>query len=260
MYFQKSTSENLMNIRSIIIDDERKSIDSLKWKLSKVDEKIDLIGEFTDAGEGLNFLKKNDVDLLFLDIEMPSISGIEFVQLMENNEIDCAVIFVTGHEDYILEALRHAALDYLLKPVDVGDLTSAILRFRKAPFSNSYKNLLKYLKSTSSEYANNNKIALPTTESIVYVNKDDINYCASDSNYTRFYFTDGSKIMIAKTLGKVEDMLGDQFIRIHNSFIINKNLVAAYHRGTGGSIKLEDGTILPVSKGRKEKLLKKLNA
>ncbi|NNF35648.1 MAG: response regulator transcription factor [Saprospiraceae bacterium] len=245
-------------LKAIILDDEQKSIDSLQWKVRSIPSSVEIRKTFTSAQKALSYLNGEDIDLIFLDIDMPEMSGIEFAKVLRDNKINAKIIFVTGHDEYILEALRLAAFDYLLKPVDPEDLKNALDRYFKDPPANNLNNLIAelYRHNKPSE---NEKIALPTSESILYIEKKSICYCASDSNYTGFYLSSGEKILIAKTLGKVEEMLGSGFIRIHNSFIINKEYVSAYHRGTGGSVKLNDGTILPVSKSRKEQVLDSLN-
>ena len=102
------------------------------------------------------------------------------------------------------------------------------------------------------------KVALATSESIKFVEESHIVYCNSDSNYTTFYLLNGEKLLVSKTLKKSEEMLSDDFLRVHNSFIINLNHVDAYHRGSGGSIRLKDGNLVPVSKSRRDEVLKRL--
>lgn len=241
-------------IKALIIDDEKKSIDSLQWKIEMLPIAIRVLKSFTSPHQALRYLSEENADIIFLDIDMPEISGIDYVKLLRESQINTKVIFVTGHDEYILEALRLSAFDYLLKPVDQEELFNAVNRYLKNPPENNLDGLMQEIQRLY-KTGDNDKIALPTAESILYVHKKDICYCASDSNYTSFYLCSGEKIMIARTLGKVEEMLGPGFIRIHNSFIINRNYVSAYHRGTGGSVKLNDGTILPVSKSRKEDVL-----
>lgn len=241
-------------IRCTIIDDEKKSIQSLKWKLERCPISIEVIQTFQDPLEALTSIPELDFDILFLDIEMPSMDGFQFLNQIARKNF--ATIFVTAHDEHILEALRASALDYLTKPVQIDDLTNAIHRYisqKGKDFEPIYQILKANLHKTGI-----NKIALPTNESVLFVEDQEILYCSSDSNYTTFHLHDNREITVSKTLKNVEKMLGATFLRIHNSFIINLQYVESYYRGTGGSIKLKGGSTIPVSKSRRDELLERL--
>ena len=115
-------------IKAVIIDDEVHSIETLIWKLDNFTEGVEVVGQFTDPVKGLQFLQSNSIDLLFLDIEMPSLTGFDLLQKLGTVNFD--VIFITAYDEYGIKAIKYSALDYLLKPVQEDELKTAIEKFR----------------------------------------------------------------------------------------------------------------------------------
>ena len=237
-------------IKAIILDDEKHSIATLAWKIEKFCPDVEVVNQFNDPVEALEFLKTNPPDLLFLDIEMPRLNGFEVLEELGDN-LPFDVIFTTAYDEFGIRAVKANAMDYLLKPVQNQELKAAIEKFKKKSGSH-----LKTLFSSQTE-SKTNKVALATKESIEFVNPDDIILCSSDSNYTMIYLTNKRKKLISKTLKDVEEMLVPHgFYRAHHSHLVNLQHIKEYVRADGGYLMLSNGQTLPVARNRKEDLLK----
>ena len=240
-------------IKAIIIDDELKGATLLQRKLGAFTDTVVVERIFTDPQQALQEVPLLKPDLVFLDVEMPSMNGFE---LLENlGKIDFEIIFVTAYNIYTLEALRADALDYLLKPVDPEELLAAL---GKASKRIEWKNQRTPLH-TDQEKNNSSRLALSTSEGIYFVKKDEIVKVEAMSNYAVFYFSTGNKIIVSKTLKEFEDPLGGHcFLRVNRSTIINLTYVIRYRRGDGGTVQLADGTEVEVSPAKKNLLIDRL--
>ncbi len=210
------------------------------------------------AKQGLVAVAKHQPSLIFLDIEMPTMNGFEFLE--QFTEIPFSVIFTTSYDQYAIKAIRFSALDHLLKPIDPNELISAIKKVqeqRHLPFAEQFQMLLKQVHGKEQHF---NKIAVPTSEGFELIPADQLMRCEADDNYTHLYLKNKNKIIACRTLKEVEEQLQDFnfFIRVHHSHIVNLNEVTRYIRGEGGYLILSDGTSVNVSKSRKEMLLKTL--
>ena len=248
-----------ITIKCLIIDDEQLAIDTLKWQLQEFCKGIEILDTFTNPHEAQSFLNTNEVDLCFLDIDMPEMSGFEFLDLWKNNP-PFDVIFATAYSEYAIQAFKVSALDYLLKPIDEEDLVQTIEKYQKQSKSNAINDQLTLLLNQIQSPKNySNRIALPTLEGVHLVNTSDINRLEADNNYTTVFLDSSHSVLVSKTLKEVEKVLDpDTFFRIHQSHTINLTKVKLYQRGRGGNVTLIDGSLLPVSKNRKDDLLKKL--
>ncbi len=244
-------------IRAIILDDEPNSVETLQWKIENFTPQVSVVETFSDPVKGLEYLRQNEVDLLFLDIEMPNLSGFDVLEAIDNIQFD--VIFTTAYDQYGIQAVKFSALDYLLKPVRNKELIEAIERFaNRGSESNpnmQIASLLQNLKSEA-ETGRPDKITLATKESLELVAPAEILYCESDSNYTMVYLADGRKKLISRTLRDFEEMLTPfHFFRSHNSFLVNMNEVREYVKTDGGYIVLKNKQKIPVSKSKRERLM-----
>ncbi|MCB9336572.1 MAG: response regulator transcription factor [Lewinellaceae bacterium] len=237
-------------MKAIILDDEKHSVATLAWKLEKFCPDVEVVKQFTDPVEALDYLKSSPPDLLFLDIEMPRLNGFELLEELGDN-IPFDVIFTTAYDEFGIRAVKASALDYLLKPVQNQELKSAIEKYKKKGGKN-----MEVLFSSQPE-SKSNKIALATKESIEFVLPEDIILCSSDSNYTMIYLTENRKKLISKTLKDVEEMLLPHgFFRAHHSHLVNLQHIKEYVRADGGYLMLSNGQTLPVARNRKDDLLK----
>lgn len=243
-------------IKAVIIDDEKNSRLALYKLIETYAKDVKVMAEAASLHEGLEAIKNNKPDLVFLDLEMPDHNGLELFE--ELDKIDFEVIITTGHQEYAVKAVRTAALDYLLKPIDVEELEKAIERvFAKRKQKRENKNFdifIKNFKNTSEQ-----QIALASSEGLTFLKVNEIIYCKGDGAYTYFYINDGSKITVSKNLKEFEDLLGDKgFFRIHKSYLINLSHMKKYVRGDGGYVVLSNGDNADVSKRKKESFLKQI--
>ena len=247
-------------IKAVIIDDEKDSIDTLEWKLKNYCPDVEVLGSFSDPAKGVAFLKENSTDLLFLDIEMPMLSGFDVLEELRT-DINFDIIFITAYDHFGIQAVKFSALDYLLKPVQNKELKEAIEKHIKKIHHKIPSEQIEVLLNNVQEQrkGKRGRIALASKESIEFVDPHDIIVCEANSNYTNVYLQEGRKKVISKTLKEFEDMLVPyEFYRPHNSHLINLNRVKEFIRGEGGYLLMENKMKIPVSKNKKEELLHKL--
>jgi two-component system, LytTR family, response regulator len=248
-------------LTTIIIDDEQQCVDVLKAMLQqKFAGKITVVAEATSAAEGKALIKKLKPGLVFLDVEMPVQTGIDL--LMELDRIDFEVIFTTAHEQYALRAIKLNALDYLLKPFSIEELGAALDKClqKKAAALNqeAIHALISNLKTVSPEQK---KVGLPTQHGIRFVLIRDIVRIESDSNYSHFFFADGSRMVVSKTLKEFDEILSPyQFFRVHNSHLINIAHLQSFVSRGGDHVVMNDGSKIEVSRRRKTDLMELLKS
>lgn len=246
-------------IRSIIVDDEQKSRESLRILLQDFCEDVEICALCQNVTEGIEAIKQYQPDVVFLDIQMQRETGFDL--LAKIHPITFEVIFTTAHSEYAIKAFKFSAIDYLLKPIDIDDLQKALAKVAQKQnqnISGRLEHLIQNLKSTTPD---NYKLALPTTDGLVFVKLNDILYCEASSNYTEIYTFNKTKYIVSRTLKQYEDLLGEHnFFRIHNSYLINLNAVKKYVRGDGGYVVLENDVSLDVSKRKKDAFLSRIGA
>lgn len=245
-------------IKTIIIDDEADGRDSLVHAIQTYCQDLEIIRVCHSAPEGLEAIQQDDPDLVFLDIQMPHMSGFELLQQAGN--IDCKVIFVTAHNQYAIKAIKFSALDYLLKPVDVDDLLQAVKRYRQqAETTNKdqFHHLFSNLSLTSSQFE---KLAVPSVDGIEFIPVQEIIFCQADGNYTKIHLRNRNSLLASRTLKDFEMLLSEAgFYRVHHASLINLKHISKYVKGEGGYLILAEGHEVPVSRRRKEALLKRLS-
>lgn len=245
-------------IKAILIDDEGHCLETLGILLREYCPQVTVLDQCRSAKKGLEAIEKTKPDLVFLDIEMPSMNGFEMLEQFQ--EIPFAVIFTTSYDQYAIKAIRFSALDYLLKPIDPKELIVAVqkIQTQKAlPSAEQFEMLLKQVHHNGTGFQ---KIAIPTLEGFELIPAEQIVYCKAEDNYTHLYLKNKSKITASRSLKEMEEQLQDFnfFIRVHHSFVVNLNEVTKYVRGEGGYLILTDASTVNVSRSRKEMLLKKL--
>lgn len=224
----------------ILVDDEVKSIKSLEWELEKFNEDVRIKKTFTDTVQARDYLKEHEVDFIFLDIEMPKIDGFEFLEHFDHRNFD--VIFVTAYDQYAIKAIKAQAFDYLLKPVDHEELKVLIDK------------MLSKKEKEQIDQNLNNKIQVAVDQNIRLIDPEGIIYCQSDGNYCHIHLASGESHLISKKLKYMEEKLDKYpFMRVHNSFIVNLNEVREINK-KDSLIILNDGTSVPISRSKKDKL------
>jgi len=246
-------------LKAIIVDDEFNSRETLKLMLERYCPNVELLttsDSFEAALEDINRFKPN---IVFLDIQMPDGNGFKLLDNIQ--EIDFFIIFTTAFEEYALKAFKYNAIDYLMKPIVIDDLKNAvnkvIQKMENKDFNlNSIKTILNEIK----QQKKSKKIVLSTAEGMHVVDTENIMRCESDDYYTKFFFVDGTSILISKTLKEHEELLSDSdFFRPHKSHLINLKYIKCYIKADGGSIIMNDGKEIPVSRRKREKILEILH-
>lgn len=244
-------------IKAVIIDDERNSRMALAKLIEVYAKDVKILAEAASLEEGLHAIKTHQPDLVFLDLEMPDHNGLELFEQLD--KINFEVIITTGHQEYAVKAVRTAALDYLLKPIDIEELEQAIGRvFAKRKQKRENKNFDIFIKNFKN--VSEQQIALASSDGLTFLKVKEIIYCKGDGAYTYFFINDGSKITVSKNLKEFEELLSDKgFFRIHKSYLINLTHMKKYVRGDGGYVVLSNGDNADVSKRKKEGFLKQIS-
>ncbi|MEX0967505.1 MAG: LytTR family DNA-binding domain-containing protein [Bacteroidia bacterium] len=245
-------------IKAIIIDDERKSGENLKALIEKYCKHLKVIATADSVESGIEAIANEKPQLVFLDIELNNGTGFDILSSLDSTDFE--VIFTTAFEQYALKAIKFAAVDYLLKPIDVEELTAAVFkaeeRLNHREANKNFEVLMQNLKSASS----NHKIALPTTQGLTFVPVSHILRCEADGSYTWFYFKDGRKLIVSKKIKEYEELLSAYgFYRVHHSHLVNMEEIEKYVRGDGGYVVMTDGTMVDVSKRKREHFLAALD-
>lgn len=240
-------------LKAVIVDDEEKALRSLEWELTNFSDEIQVVASFTNPFQALEYLDKNRPDCIFLDIEMPTMDGFQFIQKMQGDEV--AVVITTAYNQYAIKALKNEAIDYLLKPVDSDDLEATIDKIRKHNLRNLTADRVEDILLKHNSTSSKKRISFNTDGKLVFLEDDDILYAESDGNYSTIYLSDGNKLVLTKKLKEVGEILpDDSFFRIHNSYIVNLNMIKEFLK-TDGYVILKSNHKIPVSRQKKSDFL-----
>lgn len=238
-------------MKAILVDDEKNALEMLEWMILKNCPEVEIVAMCDSPLEGLEKIKSLKPDLIFLDIEMPQLNGFDLLDKLGKHESD--VIFTTAYNQFAIKAFKACALDYLLKPVDPEELKSAVLKAKNKKSRVSTEQLSMLLSYVKPEKPKSKRIALTTTDHLIFIDTDKIIYCESDSNYTIVFLSSGEKIIVSKTLKDVEEILdGSDFFRIHASYLINMKHVTKFTRGDGGYVVMSNNQHITVSRKKKD--------
>jgi two-component system LytT family response regulator len=241
-------------MKALIVDDEVSNRENLQQLLQKYAPDVNVCALAEDVDQALKAITQQRPELVFLDIQLQDQSGFDLLKQLD--EISFEIIFVTAYDQYGIQAVKFAALDYLLKPIDIDEFTNAISKACKA-IERKQKNerlnyLLEYLKDDNQVKA---RIALPMFGETRYVNISDIQRCEADNTYTKFILISGEQILVSKTLKEYADMLANYgFLRTHQTHLVNMDYIKSWLSEDGGRLLLTDHTKIPVSKLNREKV------
>jgi two-component system LytT family response regulator len=246
--------ENITYMNVAIVDDELSVRNTIKKLRTGLFPDIKITSSEGTLETAFNAISGNPPDILFLDIELPDGNGFDLLKMIP--DINFKVIFITGHQEYALDAIKVSAVDYILKPIQDDELLSAVEKAREA--INHEDEQLKFL--ALSENLHNKKvlkrIILHTSDHLQLVSVNDIINAEADSNYTTFRIAGGKKIMVSRTMKEFDEMLsGSGFIRTHQSHLVNINYIDRFVKKDGGYLQLTDGTKIPVSPNLKKKVI-----
>jgi two-component system LytT family response regulator len=240
-----------MKLNTLIVEDEAKSREILRNYLTKYCPNISILGEASNVEEALVMIRNNDLDVVFLDVEMPY--GNAFDLLDRVGDIDFETIFVTAYNHYAIDALNAHASYYLMKPISIDELIKAVDYVKEIKTKEDALQDQVLTPKTNAVYG---KITLPQQDGFEVIDTKDIMYCKADDNYTEIYLNNNKKKLVSKTLKYIEESLKDgNFARVHKSYLVNVNEIIKYVKGKGGSVVLSNGKEVIVSASRKSELL-----
>lgn len=246
-------------LKAILVDDEPDGLRALKKMLELHCPQVQVVAACGSADVAIQQIRNTEPDVVFLDIQMPGKTGLDL--LSEIDEKPFEVVFVTAHNEYMLQALQYSAADYLLKPVDEDRLVEAVHRVEKKLEDGKPGEQAKALVHNLSKAGNpaEMRLCLPTTKGFMVLRLDEIIYAEAERSYTLFHLEGNRVLTVSKPLLEYDELLKDtSFLRIHKSFLINLQHVKEYHRGEGGEVILSDGAEIEVSRRKKEQFLLKM--
>ena len=244
-------------LTAIIVEDMTDALTLLRKDIETRHPEIEIIATAQSVVDAAKVLRKNEPDILFLDIMLGDGTGFDILEIVP--DLKSKIIFVTASDEFAIRAFKFAAIDYVLKPYAHEDLSLAIKRAKEQLQPN--KERLRILKDTiSAPEQKPDKISLHTLDQIIIVSLNDIIRCESDSNNTIFHLQDKRKIFVTKTLKYFSDMLQSyEFVRIHQSHLVNLHYISAYIKTDGGYLMLKNGENVPVSVRKKTEIIEVLD-
>lgn len=244
-------------IRCIIVEDEQHNRENLKNILDEYSPEVEVVAACSSALEGRQQILELKPDLVFLDIEMPGGDGFSMLESLD--ELNFEVIFVTAFTSYAVKAIKFSALDYIVKPIEIMELLKSINKASKKIKEKSDNSRMINLIENQHKEGNKKVLALPLSDKIEFVEVANIIRCQADGNYTIFYLRDGEKLLISKTLKEYDELLSSfNFLRVHQSHLINLDEVKSFMKIDGGYILMRDGTNITISRQRREIVLRTL--
>jgi two-component system LytT family response regulator len=245
-------------IKVVLVDDEPSSLQNLEQKIREFCPELKVIAAVGQPGEAIFLIRHHHPEVIFLDIEMPHMNG--FRMLNELGDYKAEIVFTTAYNHYAIEAIRMSAFDYLMKPVSIQDLRETVDRLTKQLAAATQERLNVLRESLNRNINQESKIAVPTWEGLEFILIKDVVRIESSSNYSRIFFVNGESLLVTRQLKEFEEMLTPyRFCRVHNVHLINLNYVKKYIRGEGGSVVLENGDEIDVSRRKKDDFLKLIN-
>jgi len=240
-----------MKLNSIIVEDEETSREILKNYIKKYCPNVNIVGEAANIDDALKLIRNNNLDLVFLDVEMPYGNAFDLLDKVGDRNFE--TIFVTAYNHYAIEALNAHASYYLMKPISIDELIKAVDYVVEIKIK---EDALQDQILTPKTNTVHGKITIPQQNGFEVLNTADILFCKADDNYTEIYLNTNKKKLVSKTLKHFEEALGgSNFARVHKSYLVNVNEIVKYVKGKGGSVILSNGKQVMVSASKKSDLL-----
>lgn len=244
-----------MNVKAIIIEDEQYNRENLTQLLQKYCPDVNIITCCSSASEGYEAILNLRPELVFLDIEMPGGNGFSLLEKLP--QITFEVIFVTAYDNYGIKAIKFSALDYLLKPIDIAELSEAVKKAKEKLSLKQENQRMFHLLQNNKLPDTSKTLALSLAEKIEFVEIGSIIRCEAENNYTIFYLKDKQKLIVSRTLKEFDELLSPyHFLRVHQSHLINLSEVKSFIKTDGGYIRMKDGSSVSISRQRKELVLR----
>ncbi len=239
-------------MRAVLIDDEISNLENLRVLLEKHCPQVEIVATLQNVSEAVTAIQKQLPNLVFLDIQMGEQTGFDVLRMIPTRNFE--VIFVTAYDQYGIDAVKFAALDYLLKPIDIEELVNAVNKAAHKLASQLQSSQLDFLlQQLKKPETNVSKIALQMQSEIRYVSLSEIIRCEADNTYTHFFLSSNEKILVSKSLKEYADLLRPNgFLRTHQSHLVNPAYVKSWLKEDGGILLLTSGEKIPISKPNKD--------
>ena len=242
-------------LKALLVDDELNSLQNLQLKIQEFCPEVRIVAQTQRPEDAIVLIQQHKPDVVFLDIEMPRMSG--FKMLEQIPDIDFEIIFITAYNHYAINAIRISAFDYLVKPVSIKDLQQSIERLGNFAVKKSRERADVLKRNLANPKSQEDQIAIPTNDGLEFIQIRQIMRIESSSNYSKLILLDGHQLLVTRQLKDFEELLGDyRFYRIHHSHLINLNYIIKYVRGDGGQVTMRNGDMIDVSRRKKEIFLK----
>lgn len=238
-------------LTAVLIDDEKHCLETLAEDLGAHCPEIEVVMRFEASAPALSWLRQHQVDVVFLDIILPGMSGFQLLEQL--SPLRFHVIYTTAYSEYAVQALRASAVDFLLKPIDPDELKTAVKRLLERKENHFSLEHITVLLENLNKQAVPARLALPTRNGYDFLPLGDILYFEADGNYTYVFLKDRDKLFVTRSLKELEAQVsGFNFCRIHNGYLVNLGHVDRYLRGDGGQVVMSNGEKLPVSRGKRD--------
>ncbi len=239
---------NKQFLKAYIIEDEIAGFENLSQILKKYCSNILLIGNAFTIKDAVAEIPALDPDIVFLDIELPQENGFQLFKYFPNHRFD--IIFTTAYSEYAIKAFNYSAIHYILKPIDIDELQKALKKVNVKSKDIAKEEQLAVWSDAKNN--NLNRIVLPTTEGLHFINVEDIIWCEAKSNYTHFYIIGDRNLLVSKSLKTYEEILSEQsFFRASRSSLINVNHIVHCSNHRKMEVTMTDGSIILLSERRK---------
>ncbi|MGR3810427.1 LytR/AlgR family response regulator transcription factor [Jiulongibacter sp. NS-SX5] len=245
-------------LKVVLIDDENHCNETLEYFIKRDLPDLEIVSVFTKPLEATEYLLNHNVDLVFMDIQMPKMTGFDILEKIPDAPFD--VIFVTAFDQYAIQAIKFSALDYILKPVQADEIQLAVKKVLSRTNAKNrnelYQKLVNYIKSGAGELK---KVSFPTSNGLIFISTEQLMWCEASGNYATLKLISGEQYQVNKNLRYIEELLDSkEFIRTHNSYLVNRIYVESYVKADGGYLEMKDGKQISISRGKKDELLERL--
>lgn len=249
-----------MDLRAVIVEDEENSREILKNLLEEFCVNVKVEGMASSVDDGIALISKIQPDVVFMDIELQPGTGFDVLNGTPNLNFD--VIFTTAFDEFAIKAMKFSSLDYLLKPIDLEELQNAVEKAKKKKNQDLYKKQLETLMfNLKQQKPKLEKICLSTSDGLDFLEVDTILYCKANGSYTSFILKNKKEIFVSRHLKEYVSLFHEHdFMRVHNSFLINLKSVEKFVRSDGGYVIMKNGDRVNISRSKKEEFLKAMSA
>lgn len=236
-------------MRIVIIDDEKNAVESLSTILEKFCTEVEIVGKAYNATSGIEIINNTHPDVAFVDIEMPDANGFDVVNSLKHTKT--FMVFVTAFDQYAIRAFKSNVVGYLLKPVDIEEVQNLVEKVKEMVRN---RNLLEV---TSDKKNMVEKLSIPTTKGLLFVEPEKIIFIEADGRYSKIFLEDHDTVLVSKNLGEIEELLNmETFFRAHHSSIVNIKHVTELNSKDGGYLVMTGGSKVLLARRKKDDFLK----